>query len=338
DPGACGPGTQQCVEFDSSDGTRYLAVYARSSIGRYSFGVKADSGGAVVDSGTLPPGVRNELSIPGPSLTISVTPLEGTSPLTVRFKGNASSELEINDDLTEWDFDVDDDDPATKSSGRNATYTYVVPDGESRVFTARLTVYDVGPVEPFREGNPAMAEARIKVSGQASDALGNIETGGDVRITINPTGRLASEPEELELCETIESGGVCGVSPFEVQLKLQGDPPDGTRQTVFWDLGDGSTATSLSVTHTYTNRTGMPEGLVISATVRTETSGGVIVETRASARITVLPGSAEEEIPDVVLPGTTPQGGRPSTSLCGAAGILPLFLTMLLLVCLRRWH
>ncbi|MHC4697432.1 MAG: S8 family serine peptidase, partial [Planctomycetota bacterium] len=159
----CGPGMPQCVEFDASTGTKYFAIYGRSSIGRYSFGVSADSAGNVTDSGRLPLGAPGgggdgQPSVEGPKVTISVTPLEGISPLTVEFMGNAVSELEIDDSRTEWDFDIDDDDSPT-SNQRNTEYTYEVLPGETRVLRARLTMYDV-------DGNVGTAEVAIRVMGE----------------------------------------------------------------------------------------------------------------------------------------------------------------------------
>ena len=53
--GDCEAGEQQCVNYDAS-GTKYFAIYGRSLIGRYSFGVSLDTDGNVGDNGELPPG------------------------------------------------------------------------------------------------------------------------------------------------------------------------------------------------------------------------------------------------------------------------------------------
>ncbi len=338
DEGTCGPGSRQCLEFDTSTGTRYFAIYARSSIGRYSFGVSANSAGAIVDTGTLPPGVTGSSggddlqSVPGPKITVYVKKLgDGiASPLEVEFSGNASSQLAINDALTEWDFDVDD--PTTLNSPlRDATYVYEVPAGETKVFRARLTMYDVGPL---REGNPGIAEIPITVRGAATDTIGDLGVDGEIWIVINALGTAASTAEELALCRSVGPLDTCGVSPFEVEMRLEGSPREASAS---WDLGDGKFEESLSVTHTYVNMTASPARLAITATLRTRTAGGIDIMKTVSSRITVLPGGLEVEPPDVTLPGTTPRGGS-GGSLCGAAGLLPLFLATLLLACIRRWR
>ena len=81
--GLCEAGAPQCVEFLQPAGKKYLAIYARSLIGRYSFGVKVDTDGNITDPGLLPPrsgaidgggggGITPDV---GPKVTINVSPL-----------------------------------------------------------------------------------------------------------------------------------------------------------------------------------------------------------------------------------------------------------------------
>jgi PKD repeat protein len=322
DVSTCGPGQAQCIDFDAAAGKTFFAIFARSSIGRYSFGVNVDSTGIVADSGSLPPGAGSsggsQQSTPGPRVTISVSPLEGSSPLTVQFDGNAASEFDIDDSMTVWDFDIDD--PTTEDAHeRSASHTYEALPGETRVFRVRLTMYDVGPL---REGNPGIGETAIRVVGETTDT-GGTGGDGDLRIVIGVPGTVGSDVDD-------------GTSPFQVELSLEGTPPGGTPQSVFWDLGDGDTATSLQVTHTYVNETDEALRLPITATLTTVTTGGITISTTASRRITVQPGGAEVENPDVALPGTTPQGGTGSAGSCGVVGLLPLLFTSLSLACMRR--
>lgn len=322
DETVCEAGAQQCVAFSTSSGMKYFAIYARSSSGRYSFGVRVDSVGNVLDGGQLPPGASAigagvmDPQVEPPKVTISVSPLEGTSPLSVGFTGNAVSALEIDDNLTHWDFG----DGTPLAFQRTTEHTYIVPNGESETFIARLTMFDV-------EGNQGTAQAAITVVGQASDSAGAGGSTGDIRINIGVPGTVGSDVDE-------------GVSPFEVELSLETTEPTPTGsilQSVFWDLGDGTFATSLTVTHTYTNTTLQELRLPITATVTSLTSGGVTVTSTASRRITVLPGTAIVDNPDVVLPGTTPLGGdATATPACGAMGIVPLLFGLGSMLFLRR--
>jgi len=328
---ACGPetstceaGAEQCIEFDATTGARYFAIFAHSSIGRYSFGVKVDSSGNTVDVGRLPPGVALGVDdgvapAEAPKVSISVSPLEGTSPLTVNFSGNAVSTLPIEETLTAWDFDIDDTSPVD-SRQRTVQHTYEAPAGEVRTFIARLTMYDTA-------GNSGSAQVAIQVVGPATGGGGDAGDSGGVQIFIGVPGTVGSDLD-------------VGVSPFTVELSLDTTSLTGAMQSVLWDLGDGSTAKSLFVTHTYVNVTDDPLRLPITATITLLTSGGVTTTATASRRITVLPGEAIEDQPDIVLPGTEPLGPGGPAVACGVLGLLPFAIGIVSLtgMRLRRWR
>jgi len=317
----CEAGAQQCMAFSTTAGQRYFAIYARSSTGRYSFGVSADSVGNVAGRGQLPPGA-SAIAVDGggvpvapPQVTISVSPLQGTSPLTVQVSGNAVSALEIEANLTLWDFG----DGTSPVFARTTTHTYIVPDGESETFIARLTMFDVA-------GNQGSAQTAITVAGQATAGTGTSGSTGTMRIKIGVPGTVGSDVER-------------GISPFQVELSLEATTPtpsDATLQSVFWDLGDGTTASSLTVTHTYVNTSDDEMRLPITATATSLTAGGVTLTSAAARRITILPGTDIPENPDVVLPGTTPIGNGGAASTTCSSGMIPLVFTAIFMTFLRR--
>ncbi len=318
----CEAGTRQCVEFLQPTGQKHLAVFARSILGRYSFGVAADTDGNVVDGGQLPPRSISGGSGPvvvdpslGAKVTISVSPLEGASPLTVQFRGNALSVLPIDDSRTAWDFDIDDDN-AVDATTRNAEHTYVVSGGGAKTFIARLTMYD-------NKGNIGFAQTAIRVTGVGTDAVDD-DGDADLQIMIGVPGTVGSDVDE-------------GTSPFPVELSVDASSLVGTVQSVAWDLGDGTSANSLFVSHTYVNNTGVDLRLPITATITTRNPGGTIVVTALSRRVVVHPGPPVTDTGDPVLPGTGADGeGGSANAACGAIGLLPLFVGMASLLWLRR--
>ncbi|MBU0718007.1 MAG: S8 family serine peptidase [Planctomycetes bacterium] len=324
--GTCEAGAGQCVGFLQPSGKKYFAVYARNLVGRYSFGVAADTDGNVTDNGQLPPrsaggttpgtGVTDPSA--GPKVTISVSPLDGDSPLTVDFRGNASSVLEIDDARTAWDFDIGDD-VAVDATTRNAERTYTVPAGESKTFIARLTMFDVA-------GNIGYAQVAIHVTGAGGTSVMDPVTDSDIRILVGVPGTVGSD---------IDSGQ----SPFQVELSISASSFSGTVQSVVWNLGDGTDSpTSLFVNHTYVNTTGVDLRIPITATVTTLTPGGTTVTTIVSRRIIVKSGTAQDDSDDSVPCdgcGAQPGNGT-TTTACGAAGMLPLFLMIGALWCVRR--
>ncbi|MBI4719546.1 MAG: S8 family serine peptidase [Planctomycetes bacterium] len=321
----CTAGTRHCVPV-TAGGTRYYGVYARSAIGRYSFGVSVDTDGNILDPGALPPtaadvptdgGSSGGGTIPtsGPKLTITTSATRGQSPLTVSFMGNAISEAGIDETRTTWDFDIDDAVPVNATT-RNAQYTYIVPSGEMRTYIARLTMYDVN-------GNSGSAQISIEVEGPGSTGGGT--TGGSgLRITVGIPGTVGSDVEG-------------GKSPFTVQLSVDTSGLLGTLQSIRWDLGDGTTASTLFVSHTYVNTTDSILVLPITVTVTSLTAGSTTVTTTASRTVTIEPGSGAPAADPPPLDGTGAipgQGG--GAAACGALGMLPVFLLLVGLSLLRR--
>jgi len=306
----CNVGKDQSIDIDTTTGPKYWGIFARNLIGRYSWGVAADSLGTVTDPGP----VRGDATedgdggdipgtVEGPKVTISVTPLEGDSPLRVRFMGNAVSVFAIDESKTEWDFDIDSrDDPVAKT--RNAEYVYTVPAGESQDFTARLTMVDV-------QNNIGSASVMIRVRGPETDGSGSPIGESSLRILVGVPGNPTADESS-------------GKSPFAVELSVDASSLQGTLQSIVWDLGDGTSPrpTSLVVPHTYVNTSNADLVIPITVTATTVTSGSVSIRTSATRLITVEPGTGS------IGPGPMPpdggDGGDGGSNTCGALGLFPL--------------
>jgi PKD repeat protein len=322
-PGTCVTGADQCVLFPPVEAGQvtHFAIYARNSLGRYSFGVAADSTGDVVDAGTV---VGEDSGGPsgggtpppqGPAVTINVSPLEGESPLTVHFSGNAVSELPIDESRTIWDFDVDDG-ILVDATTRTATHTYFVPDGVTRTIIARLSMFDT-------DGNAGSAEVGIRVEGAPAPDDDVPDSSSDLRIIFGLPNTPGSDVDE-------------GTSPFSVSLTVDASALPGTLQSISWDLGDGDRATSLVVPHTYVNSGDTALRIPVTVTVATVTAGGTTVTSTTTRIITINPGIPVVDPGDPDLPGTDPHGpGGPATP-CGPVGMIPVLLMLLGLNGLRR--
>lgn len=311
-PTECEPNSENCVDWVAS-GTKYLAIFARNGLGRYSFGVAADSTGDVRGEAELIAGVASggsgggggggSLPTTGPAVTIAAAPLEGTSPLTVRFTGNALSSKAIDDSRTAWDFDVNDG-VIVDSTSRNAQRTYTVPEGVTRTFIAQLTMYDV-------DGNPGSERVSIQVRG-GTNGGGDTSTS-NLRIVVGTPDSPAANVSE-------------GTSPFQALLSIDATSLSGTLRSVSWDLGDGTQSNSLTVPHTYTNTSDEDLRIAVSATVTTVTSGGTTLSTSATKLITIHPGEEDGGGGDTpTLPGAGVGGGG-STSACGIISTITLVL------------
>jgi PKD repeat protein len=310
--GTCAVGSEQSLAEVVGGGSVAYALYGRNAFGRYSRGVEADVTGSVPGDGD--DGGSSQL---GPKVTIMASVTEGVSPLTVVFTGNGQrTTADIDDDRTQWDFDIDDG-VLIDAGSRNASHTYVVPPGETRTFIARLTMFDV-------DGNPGAAQVAIRVQGSATGDAGGDLGQSNVRILVGVSGTVDSDVDQ-------------GTSPFEVQLSVDASTLAGALQSVFWDLGDGTTATSIVVPHTYVNEADVALRIPITATVTTRSSSGVTQTAVATRIITVLPGTAIEQPETPTLPGAGVQPGNGgSASACGALGMLPLFAGLASIMCLRR--
>lgn len=318
--GACDLGEDQSAAFLLPGGKKYFGLYARSAIGRYSFGVSVDSEGNIIDGGpTVEDGGGNGGGTGGggdviepepPRVSINVSPLEGVSPLTVQFSGNAVSSRPIDQTSIAWDFDVGAGE-SIDADERTVSYTYVVPEGE-KTFIARLSMKD-------EDGRAGTAQVQIRVRAGTSDESGG---GGssDVRIIVGVPGNIDADLDE-------------GTSPFEVELKVDASSLAGTFVSVVWDLGDGTRASSQVVPHTYINTSGQPQVFPVTAIVTTAL-GAATIQVPATRLITVQSGTLPVDKPEVVLPGAgaNGEGGRAG---CSAIGLIPM-LAMLSGLCLLR--
>lgn len=327
--GPCEPGTAFSDEFLVPAGGKFFAIFARSNIGRYAFGVAVDSAGNITDEASMIVGADIDAigsggtdpggtTIEPPRITINATPLSGISPLVVRYSGNATSVLEIDQDRTEWDYDIADN-VLVDARTRNAVSTpYEVPAGQVQTFTARLTMCDV-------EGNCGAASVMITVTGAGDSDTGGTISQGQIRLIVGVPGSPDSNVDG-------------GKSPFAVELSLDATKLSGTVQSILWDLGDGETATSLFVPHTYINTSEVDLVIPITATVTSTTAGGATLSTVATRLITVTPGDPEAgPLEPPKLPGVgVPEGGGVASSPCAAMGFVPLLFSVLGLAWFRR--
>ena len=263
-----------------------------------------------------------------PIVTINVSPLEGYSPLTVRFSGNGFSPagFDIDDARTSWDFDTEDklrDGISVNATSRSAQYTYVLPpdmlaEKTTETFIARLTMYETAV--PAHIG-AAQAVITVHRSGSVSPTGG--DTTGGVQIVVREQGGA----DEV----------TAGTSPFEVELSLQTTGINGVVESVLWDLGDGNLKNSSQVSHTYVNQTESEFSLTITATVTVLTPDQSRVRTTTQQQITVYPGDAASETQDIELEGTQPiRGSGAGGAACGILGIFPTFVMLGSLMWLRR--
>lgn len=318
--GTCATGSEHCLSYGGDTGTQHFSIIARNGLGRYSWVVTAASNGEIKrsggDVGTVAGSGGDSGDSSAVSVSISASPTQGESPLVVQFRGNAISESAIDDSRTEWDFDIQDTSEVDATS-RTATHTYNLPAGESRVYLARLTMYDVN-------GNSGSRTVSIRVDGGIAD---DGSAGGDqeLAIRVSVPGNATSD---------IRSGQ----APLDVLLAIDASGLPGTLQSVSWDLGDGTRATTLSVPHTYLNETEAVITYPLNVSVIMSTETGPATFTAPTVFLRVSPGAATPEPQEPSLPGTTPIDGG-VTPGCGAMGMLAGF-AMLLPLCVvryRRW-
>jgi hypothetical protein len=193
-------------------------------------------------------------------------------------------------------------------------HRYEVAPGETRTFTARLTMYDV-------EGNGGTATVQIRVFGSQFDDGGSLGES-EIRIIAGVPGTTGSNVSE-------------GTSPFDVELSIDARTLSGTLQSVIWDLGDGTRGTSLVVPHRYINEGDSPMVIVVTATVTTISSGETTLTANARKLLTVYPGVPETNMPEPDLEGVGAGGTGGAMAPCGAAGMVPLFFGTL---CLMWWR
>ncbi len=305
----------ELFNFDENGGTKYFGIYPATFTPRrgvtYGFGVSVNSGGSAtaIDSGV--PFVQGEdntdddgedVGSDKPNVSINVSPLSGTSPLRVTFRGNAQSTFEIASFV--WDFD-----DGTTVNSRNAERTYTVTSGTQRFFP-RLIVTDV-------MGNVGERSVAIDVSAPSTGDGGGSTTSGTVRIRIadpnSPdTSNISSGEAPLSVILNAEVSGFGSTSLENLQ--------------VFWDLGDGNTGTSQTVFHTYQ----IPGTFPVTVTVTDTISGGSTQDT-AFISVTPDPNNGGTTSP---TPTSTPTNGT-GTNMCGTGGVMAM-VSMLMMFAMRR--
>jgi len=212
-------------------GIVYFGIFTQNNVGRWSWGVAVDSNGVVTDPGpvdVVDDDGGDEIPVNEvPSLSIDVSPRSGQSPLTVRFQGNALTDSEVV--AAQWDFG----DGSAPVDTRSTTHTYTVTDGTNKRYVATFTVEDA-------DGDVGERSIAIDVAadGGGSDT-GDGSSSGSVEIT-------AKDAAGVEL-ETME-----GFAPFSVVLTINTEDLPGVFHDVSWDLGDGTSADTITVLHTYT--------------------------------------------------------------------------------------
>lgn len=311
-----------------------------------------------------------------PQVTINVQPLSGVSPLTVSFQGNAlvssgSSIVEyccpdcnlngIEDALdielgTSVDANLDGIPDECPNNGIDVDRTKLIPcpnpespdeaircsgwdfetDGNIDTFSTTTTnTYRANPngppIQTFRatltftdtELRKGSQFVDINVRRDATSGGGDVGNA-DVSIAISTPG-------------TMDQLITSGTAPLTVRLNVDVSRLPGTFRSVFWDLGDGSTATSLSVLRTYQNKGTAAIVYPISVTVYTTVSSGEgDGGYSASTLLTVFP---EEEGPpqgnsNINGSGLPPGGG--AAPACGLLGMTPLAMMLIGLALMRR--
>ncbi|NOS99895.1 MAG: S8 family serine peptidase [Phycisphaerales bacterium] len=246
---------------------RYYAIFPANNVGRYAFGVAVDSAGNVIGipGGGTDAGGGVVPTFDRPLVTIEVTPLSGVSPLQVRFHGNALSPVTV--DTTQWDFD-----DGQVSAIPQVVHLYEVAPGETRRFFPSFTVTD-------EAGNSGSRTVAIDVQG----AGGNIDapdSAAQIAINISLPGSIGSSVDR-------------GTSPFSVEFGVTGELASEDIESVLWDLGDGASADTISVPHTYINDTGVTQTLPVSVQVVTQSSTGLLNTQTATRFITVDPAPTD---------------------------------------------
>lgn len=327
-PGTCAFGVDNCIFFELGEAPRYFALYSRNTEGRYSWGVSVTSGDFVLNAGRLTgtgltgggdniplnPG-RPPAPQPGPAINVNVTPLRGPSPLTVNFRGNATSPHGIDESKTAWDFDIDDD-VEVDARTRQASHVYTADD-VSKTYVARFSMTDA-------KGNESSQEVAIFVEANVDNGEEPVGAGS-LRIVVGLPGTPGSNVS-------------VGKAPFSVLLSVDATQLPGSLQSVAWDLGDGFRASTLTAAHTYFNDGTEDLRLPITATVTSITSTAIPITTSATRMITIQPGPRQQDIEEPRLPGTGAEGPGGSAAPCGAMGMIPLAFCLLGLLGFRRWR
>lgn len=301
-------------DFDDARGVLYFGIFARNAAGRYSFGVSVNSLGTFVETGRINGGGGNTNNndndgTPGPedpTISIRVSPLSGISPLEVSFRGNAA---ESSAPIVSASWDFGDGTPPVNQPV--AVHTYTLTGTTTQSFEATFTVTD-------EEGHVGRRSVLITVF-SSEDPGGGDPSGGSVRITV----RLPGQSADI---------GDTAVTGERLELSVDTSRIVGTPQSILWSLGDGGSASSFVVLHTYSLVGTFP----ITAAVTSMLSSGDNVVFPASRLITITPaptGNVNANGNDNAV--APPTSGSGDSALCGLGMMVPM-LAMFGLAALRR--
>ncbi len=177
-----------------------------------------------------------------PVASFTATPTSGKAPLPVAFDGSASSDTDGTIVSYAWDFG-----DGTTSTGITTTHTYTI----GGTFSPQLTVTDddgatnttsqeivvappnVAPVAAFTA--TPMVPAALPECGDDHDAADDQDECED-----------ASDYESEEYHRALAPSLLVA---FDASASVD---TDGTIESYMWDFGDGTTATGVTTTHTYT--------------------------------------------------------------------------------------
>ncbi len=175
------------------------------------------------------------------------------------------------------------------------------------------------------EGNIGFAQAAVSVTAAGIDPNTGADEDVELRIIIGIPGSVGSN---------IDSGR----SPLAVELSIDAGNLVGTVESVRWDLGDGTVATSRFVSHIYVNNTGISLRIPITANVTIQTGSDRFTRV-VSRRITVDSGDPFDNAEDPVCTledgcGAVGPGG--SGTPCGVVGMVPMLFSLISLLLVRR--
>ncbi len=297
----------------------YFAIFARNSRHHYSWGVAVDSDGNVVNPGSDIGGDGGDgdggplIPVPlptAPEVSISATPLSGTSPLLVEFRGNARTNSNVVSRL--WDFGDGTTDPRG-----TATHTYRVAEGASQSFLATFTVTD-------SEGEVGSKSVLIQVDSPGSTD-GNDNTG--------------TEDASVSIRMTDGQGAVLNSTtaypvPLRVNFDAQvsGFPPGSI---VTWYFGDGTAPVqATSAIHDYTVVGSFPVTVVVSSVL----SSGSMLERQATTVIQTAPSTNGNDNDNGGLPPPVSGSGSRPSGACGVGILLPFAGIVLMSLWRRRFR
>ena len=365
--------------YSLAEGRKSFGLYARNGAGRYSWGVFIDSDGNVFRAGpTIVIGHSSGGGNGGnggttgspPRVSIDVSPLQGTSPLEVSFKGNAVTDAAIvdyccydcNENGVEDAFDIFSGDSLDENfdlipdecdnNGGAIEDGELIPcptpfaiddavrctgwdfEDDGAIDTRETTtqhIYTTLPGETMTyRARLTFTDAENRAGSQSVEIKVEPETGG---------GQTSGSAELMIMISPPGSSGVdldSGEAPLDAELTIDASNLPGRLVSVGWDLGDGTVASSISVLHTYHNTSDVAMTYPITAQVFTtvpssDPSGAYF----ASRLLRVEPEPETPTYNDSNINGSGTNGGGAGVVPC-ALGIVPLLATMIGLALMRR--